>query len=43
VHFGLGATTTPVRVEVHWPSGVKQVLEGVETNRIVEIREVTSR
>ena len=43
VHFGLGGTAKAVRVEVQWPSGVKQIVEGVETNRVIEIRERRSR
>ena len=39
VHFGLGRATAPVTVRVDWPSGVKQVVENVGLNRVVEIRE----
>jgi hypothetical protein len=39
VHFGLGAAPRPVRVEIHWPSGARQVVEGVTPNQVVEIRE----
>ena len=28
-HFGLGQTAGPVTVRVEWPSGTKQVVEGV--------------
>jgi hypothetical protein len=38
-HFGLGNAAGPVTVRVEWPSGVKQVVEKVELNRMVEIRE----
>jgi enediyne biosynthesis protein E4 len=39
VHFGLGSTAALVTVRVEWPSGVKQVVEKVEPNRVVEIKE----
>jgi hypothetical protein len=39
VHFGLSATRAPVTVRVEWPSGVKQVVEKVELNRVVDIKE----
>jgi len=39
VHFGLGAGVDPVRVEIQWPSGIRQVVEGVKPNQVVEIRE----
>ena len=39
MHFGLGSAGTPVTVEVQWPSGVKQRLDGVKPNQMIEIRE----
>jgi enediyne biosynthesis protein E4 len=39
VHFGLGQGADTVRVEVQWPSGTRQLLEGVKTNQVVEIGE----
>jgi hypothetical protein len=38
-HFGLADAAGPVRVDVEWPSGAKQVVENVKTNQIVEITE----
>src|SRR5262245_51863831 len=38
VHFGLGSAER-VRVEIHWPSGTRQVIENVNANQIVDIRE----
>jgi hypothetical protein len=38
VHFGLGAVRT-VRVEVQWPSGIRQTIEQVTTNQTIEIKE----
>jgi len=39
LHFGLGSSSEPVRIEVEWPSGVKQVVENVKVNRVVEVKE----
>ena len=38
-HFGLRDGPERVRVEVQWPSGGKQVVENVETNRVMVIEE----
>jgi len=39
LHFGLGTSPGPVRVEIEWPSGTKQVVEEVKTDRTVAIEE----
>ena len=39
VHFGLGASAGNVRVEIAWPSGVRQVLDGVKPNQVLEVKE----
>jgi hypothetical protein len=39
VHFGLGRDTRIREIEIRWPSGVKQVVNDVEADRIVTIRE----
>jgi hypothetical protein len=39
VHFGLGPDKIVQRIEIHWPSGISQVLTGVQANRTVKIRE----
>ena len=39
LYFGLGASTKADRVEVEWPSGVKQVVEEPPANQLVEIVE----
>lgn len=39
VHFGLGAEARPVRIEIRWPSGEQQILEGVETDRLLAVSE----
>ena len=38
-HFGLGSEKRPVRVEIHWPSGQRQVVDDVNVDQTVEIRE----
>ena len=40
LYFGLGDAAAVDRVEVRWPSGADQMLEGpIETNRVLEIVE----
>jgi len=39
VHFGLGTAAGAERIEVAWPSGVVDVLEGVDANHIVTVLE----
>ncbi len=39
VHFGLGADRQARRIEIRWPSGVRQVLENVAADRIVDFVE----
>ena len=43
LHFGLGGSPGPVRVEVEWPSGTKQIVEDVKPNSVVEIKESAVR
>ncbi|MGQ9917744.1 MAG: CRTAC1 family protein [Bryobacteraceae bacterium] len=43
VHFGLGADAVARRVEIRWPSGVRQVLENVGADRIVKVTEPAER
>jgi enediyne biosynthesis protein E4 len=38
-HFGLGRVTRADRLEVRWPSGRTEVLQNVEANHIITIRE----
>ncbi len=38
-HFGLGNADTVESLTIRWPSGKAQVLEGVEVNRVVVVRE----
>ena len=39
VHFGLGADSRAERIEIHWPSGIVQTLEGVDGDRILKVTE----
>src|SRR5579864_633111 len=39
VHFGLGASSAIDRVEIRWPSGLKQVLEKLSADHIYKIQE----
>lgn len=39
VHFGIGAAAVIAQVEIHWPSGVTQIMEQVEANQVVSVRE----
>lgn len=39
VHFGTGDRRTLERVKIRWPSGARQVLSGVRTNQVLEVRE----
>ena len=39
VHFGLGQNQKIREIEIRWPSGIKQVLNDVEVDRILSIEE----
>jgi len=39
VHFGLGEDGVIDRIELSWPTGVKQVLRGVKADQVLTIRE----
>lgn len=39
IHLGLGAATKVERLEIRWPSGQVQTLEGVAADRILDVRE----
>jgi hypothetical protein len=38
-HFGLGADTSAKSIRIHWPSGIVQVLEHVNGDRVVNLDE----
>jgi hypothetical protein len=39
LHFGLGGATSIREIEIHWPSGIRQVLRDQTADRIVTITE----
>jgi hypothetical protein len=39
VHFGLGSAAVVDKIELTWPSGIKQVLKNVPGDQIVTVRE----
>lgn len=39
VHFGLGSEKTVLTVEVHWPSGIVQILKNIQSNQILQVDE----
>ncbi len=39
VHFGLGAAERVDKLKIWWPSGTRQVLENVQTDRILPVQE----
>ena len=42
LYFGLGEAKTVQRIEVLWPSGLKQVLSDIAVNQILVIKEPES-
>jgi len=42
VHFGLGETEVIERIEIQWPSGIRQVLTDVPVNQFLEVTEPKS-
>ncbi len=43
VHFGLGDATLIDKIELAWPTGVKQVLTNVKVDQVLTIREATTK
>jgi hypothetical protein len=39
VHFGLGTAKAIDRIELAWPSGIKQVLTNVKVDQILTVTE----
>ncbi|PYT19703.1 MAG: RNA-binding protein [Acidobacteria bacterium] len=39
VHFGLGSDRRVRKIEIHWPSGVEQILKNVAINQILTVKE----
>jgi hypothetical protein len=42
MHFGLGPASSISRIEIRWPSGIKQVLSDVKADQILSITEAKS-
>ena len=42
VHFGLGSNRHIKEIEIRWPSGIRQVLQRLDADRIISIREPSS-
>jgi hypothetical protein len=43
VHFGLGSSNLVSAIEIRWPSGLRQRLENVAADRILEVREPAAK
>jgi hypothetical protein len=41
VHFGLSGAMIVEKIELSWPSGIRQVLENVRVNQILTVTEGT--
>jgi len=39
LHFGLGEETSIQTIEIHWPSGIRQILKNVRANQVVQVDE----
>jgi hypothetical protein len=39
VHFGLAADAAAQSIEIHWPSGERQVLKDVQAGQILQVDE----
>jgi enediyne biosynthesis protein E4 len=39
LHFGLGDEPGPFRVDVRWPSGIRQTIENVKPDQLLEVKE----
>ena len=42
VHFGLGLDTAAKTIEIHWPSGTRQILENVRADQILQVDELSA-
>ncbi len=42
VHFGLGLDTTAKTIEIHWPSGVRQTLQSVRGDQVLQVDEAST-
>jgi len=39
LHFGLGEEPSIQAIEIHWPSGIRQILKNVRANQIIQVDE----
>jgi hypothetical protein len=39
VHFGLGAAAVIEKIELNWPSGIKQILTNIKVDQVLEVTE----
>jgi enediyne biosynthesis protein E4 len=39
LHFGLGEEPSIQTIEIHWPSGIRQILKNVRANQIIQVDE----
>ncbi len=39
VHFGLGSATGVDKIEIHWPSGAKQLIDAQQVDQIITVEE----
>ncbi len=39
VHFGLGDWSSPVALEVHWPTGTREIFSGIAPNQFIVLQE----
>ena len=39
VHFGLGTDNTALRIEIRWPSGIRQTIKNVAADQILQVDE----
>ena len=39
VHFGTGQRKEVERIDIRWPSGIRQTLRNVKTNQVLQIQE----
>ncbi|MCU1269969.1 MAG: ASPIC/UnbV domain protein [Acidobacteriaceae bacterium] len=42
VHFGLGLDAAAKTIEIHWPSGIRQTLQNVPANQVLEVDEIST-
>jgi hypothetical protein len=43
IHFGLGSETAAERIEIHWPSGIRQTLKDIRSDQILQVQEPAAR